>query len=317
MKQEMKNKLVLSGKLAACGATIFAIGFALLTFGPKGEVQESQADVWDFAIFERTSTAKFATSLERLGHEPPRAYDVNGNKVFFSVRSVERKRPLELVEEYQRTFVEEGLNTEQYGRPTKGGEFAKRLMGGQIVPITMTRDKVVMGGGVVQGSPQSVQEWEDLKADTKTRNINEVFRGYRHITAEWDSDAKRTMVTASWSDEDFDMRRISGASPNPQDVDPDIPVCIGCKRAIAWETEKGDIPSKTAVFMAPLDSRNVADFYKKAMAEKGWKLSSTNQYEQRSEGPLAFEFVRGEKHMHLSVVPTDSRHSRVSAYVSQ
>lgn len=297
-------------KFVACGAVTLTIAWALVTFGPDGEVQESKADVWEIGMFERSNTQKFASSLKRLGHEPPRSYDVNGNKVFFSVRAT-NKRPLELVEEYQRTFVEEGLNTEEYGFQKRANEKAERLLGGQILPLKMTNEVMTMGGVVVADSPSSVEEWNSMKESYRNRPLHDAFVGYRHIQADWDADAKTTFVTATWSDEEFDMRRISGASDDRVPEETEVPTCIGCKKLVRWETDTRDVPYTINTFISPQDSGGVANFYTEAMQARGWKLEMTTMHRRKPGDPQMLEFARGEDRLQISVVPEGARNSRV------
>ena len=85
-------------KILAAGATIAAIGFAIMTLGLGGQVEETHADVVDFGVFASTPSAHFVRSLEQLGHEKPRASRVGEETVYFSARSSDRL-PNELVEE--------------------------------------------------------------------------------------------------------------------------------------------------------------------------------------------------------------------------
>lgn len=299
-------------KVLVSVTTMLAIGWALVTFGPDGEVQESHADVWNFGMFERSNTQKFARSLERLDHEPPRSYDVNGNKVFFSVRAA-NKRPMELVEEYQRTFVEEGLNTEQHGLQKKMTQRAKKAMGGQIIPLKMTRNVVTMGGAVIPDSPSSAEEWESIKEEYRTKSFNDVFVGYRHIQMDWDPKVRKTFVTASWSDEDFDIRRLSGATDDQVPEEKIVPLCPGCTRSIRWETDARDLPYTINVMLAPRPVDDMLQYYKNALVDEGWSVSGATPKTRDLGRARMAEFTRGEERIQISFMGTGPQATRVTA----
>lgn len=146
---------------------VCAIAAAFLVLNPSSQgdgglgVESSQADVLWMTPFERTNTQKFAGALQDLGHEPPRAYDLNGNDVYFSTRTT-YKSPERLVEEYQRAFVEQGLNsrmwmqsTDQFSR-LKGSEALRKRyrerseasVNGEILPAVVRDDYMSMTGMV-------------------------------------------------------------------------------------------------------------------------------------------------------------------------
>lgn len=165
MKQSTKKLAWTAFKLAAAGATLWGVALAVLSIGPDGEIAESTADVWDFTKFEETPQKKFARSLERLGHEPPRVFDNNGYTVFFSTR-VSRKTPEQLVHEYQHTFVAEGVNREMHlttpddladaPAPAQERYTQKRMqdtLTGEVLPFTANDKYMMMGGGLMRGAP--------------------------------------------------------------------------------------------------------------------------------------------------------------------
>lgn len=306
-------------KLLLCASATAGIGWAIVTLDPgTGEVAEAEADVWNFGMFKRTNTQKFASSLQRLGHEPPRSYDLNGNKVFFSVRST-NKRPTELVEEYQRVFTEEGLNTEPHGyerRPTKR---FKQMMGGQIVPLTVARTSVVMGGFTTPDSPASPEEWEamsDRYVDAYNNgeiDSHDVFTGYRHIQADWNPTKRKTFVTASWSDEEFDMRRLSGADTERMPTEQVVPKCHACTRLIRWETDERDVPYTINVFHAEQDAANSASFYQRKLAEDRWELTGRNGQGDNRGKLRMMEFTRGEgEKLQITIRPVGPTSSRIT-----
>jgi hypothetical protein len=307
-------------KLLLCASATAGIAWAIVTLDPDtGQVAEAEADVWNLGLFERSNTQKFATSLKRLGHEPPRSYDLNGNKVFFSVRSTD-KRPMELVEEYQRVFTEERLNTEPHGYERRPTRRFRQLLGGQVVPLSVTRSSVVMGGFTTPDSPSSAEEWESMEDryvqayENGEIDSHDVFTGYRHIQADWNPTKRKTFVTASWSDEEFDMRRLSGAKTDRVPEEKIVPKCQACTRLIRWETEENDVPYTLNVYLAELDAANSAAFYQRRLAEDGWKLTGRSGQRDEAGKVRMMEFTRGgSEKLQMTIRPVDATHSRITA----
>jgi hypothetical protein len=181
-------------KFGAAGASLVAIAVTIVLVGAGGDVEETQALVWDMGTFEKSSTQKFASSLKHLGHTPPEVYDYNGNKVYFSRRH-SRKNPDRLVREYQRTFVERGINDKMYEdflvemtseASVPGSNYASRpnpsnglsndkktairdefegLVTGEIVPRERTETMASMVGIVSKGDPETISEGAKIRRE--------------------------------------------------------------------------------------------------------------------------------------------------------
>lgn len=157
-------------KITVAGASIWGISLAVLSIGPEGEVAKSEADVWEFGVFQTSESQKFARALEALGHEPPRVYDNNGNTIFFSTRMTTAE-PHELVQEYQHAFVAEGVNREVHlttpdvaamlnpeGEDAYHAERHEDLLTGEVLPFAADPHYMMMGGGLMRGAPVNVEE---------------------------------------------------------------------------------------------------------------------------------------------------------------
>ncbi|MFB6264560.1 MAG: hypothetical protein ABEL76_13190 [Bradymonadaceae bacterium] len=177
------DRLVRGGaKVAVTGLVTAAIFAGFLALSPDGDVRRAQSDIWDMRPFERTETEQFARALEKLGHPPPRVFDWNGNKTFLSVRKTDRE-PREVLRRYQRMFARRGLNDRAYepmsmpdalrraGASTgdlspslrrRVRERSEALLTGEIVPQSVSDDRVRMGGGVLQGSPDDAADLNRL-----------------------------------------------------------------------------------------------------------------------------------------------------------
>lgn len=183
-----KNKAVWAFvKVAVAGASIWLIAGAFLSLNPKGQVKDAEADVWQFDMFRQSPNKRFARALEKLGHEPPRVYDNNGNTVFFATRTT-RKRPDELVLEYQQAFVNEGVNREVHlSTPNqvvhaghqKQGEFIDTrkddLLTGEVLPFNSTENYMMMGGGLMRGAPVNKEELSRQMDNMARQNMGAVL----------------------------------------------------------------------------------------------------------------------------------------------
>lgn len=282
-------------KLALCGASLVAIAVGIVLFG-GGEVEQSRADIFALDGAGASNTARFEDTLRSLGHTQPRSYDFNGNEVSFSTRHT-RKDPRRLVEQYQRAFVRRGINQESYlGFPgsesdegderDEGGvstELQKRreaLMSGQIVPLEIEENYVMMGGTLVSGKPQTRTAFrEELREQTPER-LAEMFAGYRSIEIFRDEESGSTSVTAAWSRGDFDIKKhMPEQYPRRRGVDPDplVPACLGCLRQMRFAGRANTRPDDLSIFRSNRPPEQVARFYDEVMKNRGWRRTPTSR----------------------------------------
>lgn len=288
-------------KLGFAGATIVAIAALFVVMHPDGSVQETRADIIDLEMLApQTSTQKFVAALDDLGHEKPRIYNYNGTQLYFSTRMT-TKRPDELIDEYQRVFVERGVNSKPWGVDLdrellkSPSELEKRVdarrkaaIQGEVQLSYHDPSRMIMNGALLRGD--RVQFVHDDEAQGYTiNNFHKLFKMHRYIEAEWNPVQQRTVVTATWSDEDFDVTKTLPEAFQDHDApsthnapDLDIPACIGCTRLTRFATEANDKPYVKQVFSAP-SSRpdDIAQFYKEAMPRQGWRPLPGQSVEQR------------------------------------
>jgi hypothetical protein len=295
--------VVTLGKLALAGATICAVAVGLVITGPDGHVQESKADIADVFLTPVTNTQRFATALDRLGHEPPRVYNYNGNNIYFSVR-VSSKRPDELAREYQEEFVRQGVNEQVYsaskhafsGEKVVGEDpdqivGAEALLSGQIIPQHVSRDGFIMHGALIKGAPKTREQFaKNMLARTKedTKDFPHTFQSFRGIEAEWEEQEKRTVVTATWGDEDFELLKTFAAKDGgiTEDVatDPEIPVCPGCERLTRFAGASTDEDQIAHVFSTTTHPNTVLSFYERALGARGWTETEASSLTRKMEG---------------------------------
>ena len=130
-------------KIAGAAATVAFMAFQIGVLQFDGEVKQSQADIISMKFAERSETKKLVDALDGLGHTEPYPYGLNGNVIYFSENRID-KDPVQIMEEYQRIFVEEGINEKMHTTTDLDAQIA--ILEGDIVPLRVTRDKIVMGG---------------------------------------------------------------------------------------------------------------------------------------------------------------------------
>jgi hypothetical protein len=323
-------------KLGIAGASLVAIGWSVITFYPtKGGVKETEADIVSMVTFKRTSTQQFALALDALGHDRPRSYDYNGNKVFFSSRTTTQS-PEQVLREYQEFFTRRGINERPYyeaspdGGPRPGEndetyqalveERGLAMLSGQLVPSIITPNYVAMGGGIIEGEPRTCAEAAEILERQVANGIphfNDVFRGFRGIEAMRSEDGRHTHVTASWSESNYDMDkhipRDTRAKVRGTNPDPELPSCPGCERLQRFAGEGKEKDYVTNVFLSPQHHSSVASFYLQAMQARGWKETDSSQFSRdilnmtvyRDLPATSLQLVRGNEFLNIVVEPTD------------
>ena len=200
----MKELMTGAARVCVAGMVIVGAGWAILTLNPPTEsadgqgvtlVTEGHADIVTSSLADRTSTQKFASAMENLGHEAPRVYDYNGNTVYFSTREVQGKRPEEILQEYQHEFVVQGINSKQYLVPAmvkelnqpegqekpseELQEMYEAAAHGEILPQMVTSTHMSMGGAEYmhpsEGGDDALQETMATRT-AKLERYGEKFR---------------------------------------------------------------------------------------------------------------------------------------------
>lgn len=334
-------------KLGLAGATIFAIGWGFLTFGPEGEVKESQADIGDLTLMAPLdNTQRFVKALDNLGHEKPRIYNYNGTQVYFSTRA-SPKKPRELIKEYQEAFVEEGVNKKVYdvrvdfdALAAQGEDAIKKeadarvraMLEGEVQVLYHDDNRVVMGSALIDRSkakPEFSEGKEDGTLDVDFQ-FKEVFKAHRYIEATWHPVRQESFVTASWGDEDFDIKKTLPTSQQDPETraennstDLIVPTCLGCERLTRFATDANDKPYVFQIFKSSQDQDQVEQFYRKAMLGRGWQETkhakhladfSFNNGQEVEDGKI-LQFKKGRQNVTLTVHPEPTG-STVSAILS-
>ncbi len=280
----MKRLLQITALLAAGGALLCAVTWGTVVWTPGEGVATSEADITDFFSGEESSTKRFQRALDHLGHEAPRAFDLNGNTVYFSVNHVD-KRPVEVLADYQDEFVYQDLNEHSYNSSEYLGSQQTRtdMLTGGVVPIEIGAHYVAMGGGVTENRADDDEGLAQLAADFGAGRVDKKFRGYRHIEAFREPESRWTTVVATWSDETFDYRKmIAGSRTAGQGADPRVPACPGCTRLQRFEDLDAERGHVDHVFKGSSDPDSTLNFYDRVLVERGWSHSESTVVLERA-----------------------------------
>ncbi len=192
----LRRVVGLIGRIGVTALIIVGIAAALVTFVPSSEsskglqVREANADIVWAGADAPSNTDKFERSIDALGHEPPRSYDVNGNDVEFSTRTT-RRSPREVLARYQHRFAVEGLNSKAYRKGPRqladSGDreaIEQRLDGrfsGEIIPNVVSNEMVMMSGLLMGTGSESgsVDRQMQSRVERLEQKADEIERAYR------------------------------------------------------------------------------------------------------------------------------------------
>jgi hypothetical protein len=347
--QPLSSRLGALAKLGVAATSLWVIGAVFLVLNPQGKVEESQADIALLDFQPVSNTQRFATALHRLGHEHPRIYNMDGNEVYFSVRE-SNKRPDDLFHEYQDEFVNQGINERAFRRdelfsfvmpepdtPDErvGKEYAKQLelrealLSGQMVPVMEGRDAFAFIGAITRDKAETRAQIRDAlethHAQQASRDFNDEFKGYRHIQAEWDDLHKRTLVTAAWSNEEFDIRKFlspaEGGKLEGRPSDPDVPACPGCEPVNYFAGTDAEAAFKEQIFRTNHNAHEITSFYDRALATRGWSIdpSDAGMLKASARIPELAQarqntriYVKGEQRLTLTISTSPNNYNLVT-----
>lgn len=263
--------------LTAClfaGAGLLVIGLSATVWMPGEGVSVSEANILDLFSAEDNPQASFQRALKHLGHEAPRAYDINGNTVYFSVSHIDKK-PIEVLKRYQDEFLHQNLNTKTYTNPAEADTHQARqdMLTGGIVPSQISEHYVAMGGGLTGNNARTSEDLTKLEAQFQRGDIDKKFGAYRFVEAFQNPGARHTTVVATWSDDKFDYRKmLPGSQVGGQNVDPQVPACPGCTRLQRFTDLDPASDHSDHIFIGTSSVAQTLSFYERTLSARGWQL---------------------------------------------
>ena len=303
VKKETRMTRALIGmiKVSAAVLLVATVGYLTVILDHRGEVAPANADILDLFGGPRDSSAQFVRSLDRLGHDTPQTYDLNGNVIHFSVNYLSNE-PRDVVSLYQREFRRAGINEGIYTdlSPEKADERHLEALTGGIVPTLITDDKIVMGGMITRGKPKDFIDI--LRVYSPEMDAQDFFVGHRYIEAFRDPGSNLTTVISSWSDEGFDYGKMFPGRYHARDfsVDQRVPSCPGCVRLNRFADLNAEpSPYESNIFSTTFSEEQISEFYLHAMTARGWELMEEARGLDHVLG-LAFEEESHPKNLRFS-----------------
>jgi hypothetical protein len=293
IQQLMKQFL----KLTIAGGVIVAIGGVLVAVdGNSGSVKPAEADILALNFAPASKSEKFVESMKSLGMEKPRVYDWNGNKMFFSTMETDRT-PKQVLSDFQRKFVEDGVNSHAYNdvgpsvadfadasgwedlpqdqRQAKSAivgskyERTSDYFNGGMVPTVVSSNYVAMAGMESKGSAKDGFDFLKEVKNRGSKRLTDSVGVARYIEAF--QEGSKTRVTATWTDDKVDFNKFRGQGDGIGFTE-DVPGCVGCDRLMRFvgESEKGYAAN---VFFSGQEVDQVVAFYDQALTNRGWKVA--------------------------------------------
>jgi len=339
-------------KLAFTGATVFAIGWIGLTVGDtKTGVKEAQADIWSLDFAPKSRQQRFVETLMDEGMEKPRAYDFNGNQMFFSTATT-NESPVQVLRRFQDGFVRHGVNKKRHDQlppalqnavglahikdapPAerqktlavykRNFEHLNGLFSGEVVPMQVSRNRVMMmGTGSNDGAKKGIEFLHESLTNLKKGKdpINDTVDVMRYVEAYRQPNGK-TRINAIYSDENLDLDKFKHDTESVgTGVSSTVPSCLGCKRMfrVKGESEQEYAANGFESHGTPADSMA---FYDRALANRGWHKTDASKFldEARRRGAapddaLLANYSRDGRFITLIAYP-DEHGSVVQAFES-
>ncbi len=291
MKSRMKSLLFSAGKLGFAGATLVAIAWSISVGDPVDGVQKAEADIGTWVSTKTLLGGNYGKTMESLGMKP-RAYEMNGNQVFFGVGRVDSD-PRQVLEHYQEQFVAAGINKRKFLKVPDSkfdrslGDMLKDpkkqlseddlaynealLMGG-VVPITEQPGYIAMGGIVPKGEHENLEEMvKDWQASDETRDIHKQMNGFRFIDARQFPGQTGSRITSVWADSGFDSEKMANPKKNAGPPVLRAPVCMGCDVGMQMKSLDRSEPFRIGHFYSQRSREDLIDFYTHAMPRNGFR----------------------------------------------
>lgn len=233
---------------------------------------DSRAVITSLAPALATSDENFQRSLEQLGHEPPRAYDLNGNTIYVAVNHMDRPAR-QVLQRYQQAFVEFGINDavylEEQARGTEAG-MAAALTGG-LVPFDVSDDYISMGGVVTTGRASNRASLARVARRARNGDVYSYFESHRFIEIFGSKDGQRSTVVATWSGKGFDYRKMEpGSRVGGQNPDAVVPACPGCRRVVSFADLQPGASGKQIAYESNASAGSTMEYFTDALFRRGF-----------------------------------------------
>lgn len=179
--------------------------------------------------------------------------------------------------------------------------------------------------GAIEEQPElvnceAISRYNDLQMHQASRDFTEKIEGFRSIEAFRHAELGQTVVTAAWSDDDFDMTKVLPSEYGMlDDEDGKLPACQSCKRAWSFLGSGGEADMGTEQFWSQRSTSQVAADYLETLAAHGWEYRDADpvmgqlyrHMNMPSSDGLWMRFARGNNFLTLHVRPNQERQRTV------
>lgn len=284
-------------KIILSATVIVAIAFAFVVLGPRGEVEEAEADLtWlGGSALKKSKQDRFITVLQKEGFSRPQPYDWNGNTIYFS-HGESSGSPYDVARELQDAFVREGLNDQYYPFPPSATtldldstdenleEVAYATMAtldyfkGAMIPTKQTADHIAFNGVDVATDKEDLSSEELLEmflTYPESEDMSGFIKNFRYIEIFRPQGSSRTEKIAIFGDGDFKLanHQPGGGPPGAgrgfeEEL---IPACPGCQRNSRISGLESQENFSIHTFNSTDNVENVLTFYRRVLLRRGWE----------------------------------------------
>ena len=336
-------------KIALCGAVIAAIAVTFVVFGPQGEVEDAEADIFWFgpSSLQDSKHQRFVDLLDDQGFSEPQPYDWNGNILFFS-HGETTESPRQVAARMQEAFLRDGINDRIFPvppDPTALGDesataaerayaalAAEEFFTGGMIPIVDTGDHVAFTSVEVAAKGGNLDNLDEmfviLGLLPQHLGISSIFNNMRYVEIFRPEGSRKTQKIAVFGDEKVNFNRFQpgtgGAMPH-RGADDTVPSCPGCERTSRFSGMESQDGFEMQSFDSPDTVDGVLAFYTRAMLVRGWELSSgadVTRFLDHFYPPSVMEertgdvavFARGSEVVHVHAYPAARGGAQVNVF---
>lgn len=183
--------------------------------------------------------------------------------------------------------------------------------------VQVIEDQELKECGPVQNA---ITAFAGMRYDDFTSRV----KAFRSIEAWHNKKTNMTKITATWSDEDFDMKKTQPSrygGPIKTEAAQKVPLCPGCRRTWAFQGTGVERPFTSNMIISPNDPVRTANFYVREMSKDGWQIPDADlvvDEMERMDGRQDpnnqwVRFRRGNENMALHFTKDEEGRTRVRA----
>lgn len=178
---------------------------------------------------------------------------------------------------------------------------------GEMVPLSVSDEHVAMAGLLGAVDPED-ERYDNFKDQLQSADLSHVgdqrqlyshleelgdlhlppvigagdvfeddIEGFRFLEAHREPGTATTTVTSTWSDGEFDARKMNDPDADGVGADGEVPACIGCQRDKRLQALNDDEPYVLNQFRTTSPPEQITSFYRQAMPRRDWTPTETDE----------------------------------------